>query len=193
MQNITWKTVVARLQQKTKLVDVQSEEKRVKSLIYTGALKLTSSEWLIWKEERITVANGMAKMPCDLIRLLKAWDTNGKPLTASREGEYMRSCSPSGQIIIHYYALPLVEDEDGNKVPRLLNEYLEWYVWFVIHEMMMDEWIEGKLGNDKWGWIEQQYDAAYNEAIGSIDLLSITDMEQAVRVMQNGIFYDNKS
>ena len=64
MQNITWKTVIAGVQQRTKLIDVQSEEKRVKSIIYSAALKLTSSEWLVWKEERLTVANGRVRVGC---------------------------------------------------------------------------------------------------------------------------------
>ena len=193
MQIINWKTIAGLIQRKTKLIDVEAEKERIKSLIHTAALKSSSSEWLVWKDEVLEVKNGLAKLPCDLIRLLRAFDNTGIEIPGRRNGEYLAAPYKTGKIRVHYYAIPLVEGDDGEMLPTLLYEFSDWYVWYVIHTFMFDEWMEGKISADKWAYIEMQYDNAYDQAMGSIDLLSMTDMEEQLFMMRNGIFYDNSS
>lgn len=191
MQNIDWKTVIGVIQRKTKLIDVAAETERIKSLIYQAALKSTSSEYLEWRDEVIDVKNGLAKLPCDLVRLLKAFSASGDVYSAQRKGEYIQAPYKEGKIRIHYYAMPLQEDEQGNKYPVLYYEFMDWYVWSVIHTFMFDEWMEGKIPSDRWAYIENEFSNAYDQVMGSIDLMSITDMEQQLYMMRNGIYYDN--
>ena len=193
MQNITWKTVAGLIQRKTKLIDVEAEKERIKSLIFTAALKSSSSEWLVWREAVVDVKNGLAKLPCDLIRLLKAFDNVGNIIPGRRNGEYLSAPYKEGKIQVHYYAIPLIQQEDGERLPMLLYEFSDWYVWYVIHTFMFDEWMEGRLTSDRWAYIEMQYDNAFDQAMGSIDLLSITDLEESLYMMRNGIFYDNST
>lgn len=191
MQLIDWKTVIGLIQRKTKLIDVEAEKERVKSLIFTAALKSSSSEWLVWKDEVVDVKNGLAKLPCDLIRLLKAFNNIGEVIPSRRNGEYLAAPYKEGKVRIHYYAIPLVEGEDGEKLPLLLYEFSDWYVWYVIHTFMFDEWMQGNIPSDRWAYIENEYQNAYDQAMGSIDLLSITDLEEQLYMMRNGIFFDN--
>jgi len=193
MQIIDWKTVMGLIQRKTKLIDVEAEKERIKSLIHTAALKSSSSEWLVWREAVVDVKNGLAKLPCDLIRLLKAFDNVGNIISGRRNGEYLSAPYKEGKIQIHYYAIPLVETPDGEKLPMLLYEFSDWYVWYVIHTFMFDEWMEGRIPSDRWSYIENEYINAYDQAMGSIDLLSITDLEEQLFMMRNGIFYDNSA
>tara|TARA_Y100000590_G_scaffold294672_1_gene332050 strand:+ start:1722 stop:2102 length:381 start_codon:yes stop_codon:yes gene_type:complete len=125
--------------------------------------------------------------------LLRAFDNTGVEIPGRRNGEYLAAPYKTGKIRVHYYAIPLVEGDDGEMLPTLLYEFSDWYVWYVIHTFMFDEWMEGKISADKWAYIEMQYDNAYDQAMGSIDLLSMTDMEEQLFMMRNGIFYDNSS
>jgi hypothetical protein len=179
MQNIEWKTVIGVIQRKTKLIDVQAEKERIRSLIYQAALKSTSSEYLEWKDEVVDVANGLAKLPCDLIRLLKAFDASGHTIKTHRKGEYIQAPYKTGKLRIHYYAMPLVEDSDGEMNPLLYYEFMDWYVWFVIHTYMFDEWMQGNIPSDRWMYIENEYNNAFDQ------------LEEQLYMMRNGIYYDN--
>lgn len=190
MQTINWKTVIGQLQRETRLIDVEANKERIKSLINRAALRLTSSEWLVHKEETITIQNGIGKLPCDLIRVLRMFDNSGYEINPSRIGEHIKPNFKTGSIRIHYYAVP-TEEVDGEILPMLLYEYMDWYVWYIIYTFMRDDWLEGKLPSDRWAWIEQEYDNAYDSAMGSIELLSMTDLEEQLYMMRNGIFFDN--
>jgi hypothetical protein len=78
-------------------------------------------------------------------------------------------------------------------LPQLLYEYMDWYVWSVIYTFMRDDWFERKITSEQWGWIENEYSNAYDQAMGSIELMSITDLEEQLYMMRNGIFHDNSN
>jgi hypothetical protein len=146
----------------------------------------------VHREECIEIKNGIGKLPCDLIRILRAFDNTNCEIDPNRSGEHIKPGFLEGFITLHYYAIPLVET-DGEKLPQLLYEYMDWYVWSVIYTFMRDDWFERKITSEQWGWIENEYNNAYDQAMGSIELMSITDLEEQLYMMRNGIFYDNST
>lgn len=194
MQKINWKTVVGIIQREMPtLIDVQSQKERIKGLIHLAALRTATSEWLQWTEVKIKVKNGLAQLPCDLIRLLKVYDVHGNELHIQSNGSaYLKPTFKEGEIIIHYYAMPL-EDVDGEQMPSLIYEYANYYAWYCIHSILKEDWIIGKIPSDRFAWIEQRMDNEYDAALSNTNLYSITDLEEQLFMMQNGIFYNNRS
>jgi hypothetical protein len=194
VQNINWKTVVGIIQREVpKLIDVQAEKERIKGLIHMACLRTATSEWLEWKEERLVIKNGIGKLPCNLIRLLKVLDHQGCNLHVNKEATaVIKPPFKEGTVFIHYYSMPMA-DVDGENLPRLIYEYANYYAWYCIHAILKEDWIMGKIPSDRFGWIEQRMDQEFDAAMANTNLYSITDLEEQLYMMQNGGFFNNNS
>lgn len=189
MQKINWKTILGVIQREVpNLIDIEAQKERLKDLIHHKALRTATSEWLCWIEKKITVENGIAQLPCDLVRLLKVFDDKMCEIQVNRDNTaYLKAPCLKGCLYIHYYGIPMME-EDGEEVPSLIYEFSDYYAWSVIKSVLQEKWIEGKIGDSKWAWIERQEDLHFDAAISNTNLYSITDLEEQVWLMQNGIY-----
>lgn len=175
------------------IIDVQAQKERIKSLIHQAALRTATSEWLEWREEVLEVKNGLAQLPCDLIRLLKVLDAFGCNLHVDKDATaVIKPPFKEGKVVIHYYAIP-TKEVDGEVVPSLVYEYAHYYAWYCIHAILKEDWIMGKIASDRFGWIEQRMDQEYDAALGNTNLYSITDLEEQLWMMQNGGLFDNNA
>ena len=152
MQTYTYKEVLQRIEDLTDLIDVSALEKKLKRLIYKAAIDSMSAQSLLTKTDVIDVVEGLAKKPCDLLRLLRVKPYNvksstiqdntigdryyrnrtpmeptrlGKSTSYDHDSRYIKpSWVRNGQVIISYLAVPVIETEkDGKTIEEVAISY----------------------------------------------------------------------
>jgi len=195
MQYITWKSVVGIIQREVpKLtLDVEAEKERIRDLIHHKALKMAPAEWLEHKScIELCVKNGIAQLPCDMIRLLRVVDYSGHILHSKMNAKsVIKAPYKEGKVFIDYYAIPMVK-EDEEEIIALKYEYIDYYAWSVIESLLQEDYIEGKIPENRWRWIQQKADGHYDAAIGNVNLFSITDLEEKTWMIRNGGYLNGR-
>ena len=162
----------------------------------------------------VKVTNGIGELPCDLIRLLRAYGSDndtGKSVVRTGEamernnlkqyGKYDKTnthIKPSwlreGTIYVDYYAVPTVEimDENGDSCQELqINpSQLDYCAYEVIRILARDELVRGKMRPDVYGLFEEEAQGHYQAAIGDTRQLSVDDMESAAWMLRNAQFFN---
>lgn len=157
----------------------------------------------------VRVTNGIGELPCDLLRLLRAYGGNSnsrtgdtmEPTRLKSSGRYDKTnthIKPSwlreGTIFIDYYAVPTVEvtDENGEVCQEIqvAPSQLDYCAYEVIRILARDELVRGKMRGDVYGLFEEEAANHYQVAIGDTRQLSIDDMESAAWMMRNAQFFN---
>jgi len=164
----------------------------------------------------VQVTNGIGELPCDLLRLLRAYgqDTsiaNSKnnyrtgetmePTRLSRFGKYDKTqthIKPSwlreGTIYIDYYAVPTVTilQDDGSYCEeiQIAPSQLDYCAYEVIRILARDLLVQGKIRGDVYSLFEEEAMNHYQVAVGDPRQLSIDDMESAAWMLRNAQFYN---
>lgn len=195
METVDYRAVLGFIQdQAGSFVDIDSEKGRLKRLIHKAALDIKSPAYLISKGVEIEVHNGIAKMPCDLIRILRVQHPNGGKIDWNRQGgnEAIKVAILSGTIHLYYMAIPLttIHDEDGEEqVIAILPEQIDYLGHYAISIYLREEWIAGRMPRDRFEyWDTILVPEARAKAKGGASLTSIDEMERLLFIMRNGQF-----
>ena len=158
----------------------------------------------------VKIVNGIGELPCDLIRLLRAYgDGSGGPRTGNAMepsrlksfGRYDKTnthIKPSwireGTIYIDYLAVPTIEvtDEAGETCSELQIQpsQLDYCAYEVIRILARDELVRGKMRPDVYGLFEEEAMNHYQAAVGDPRQLSIDDMESTAWMLRNAQFFN---
>jgi hypothetical protein len=200
---------------------VSSNLPRIKRLIYKAAIDSRGAVSFITKTAiPVTVTNGIGELPCDLIRLLRAYGAPSanstipnrkgyrtgelmEPTRLNQHGKYDKTnthIKPSwvreGTIYVDYYAVPTVNitDESGNTIQEVqINpEQMDYCAYEVIRILVRDEMVQGKMRGDVYQMFDEEATNHFHVAVGSAKQLSIDDMESAAWMMRNGQFFNSK-
>jgi hypothetical protein len=184
---------------------------RIKRLIYKSAIDSRAAISMITKScIPVDIVNGIGELPCDMLRLLRAYGNNmsqfrtGNSMEKNHlghKGKYDKTnthIKPSwireGTIFIDYYAVPTVEvmQEDGTTCQeiQISPSQLDFCAYEVIRILARDELVRGKMNGNVYALFEEEASAHYQVAIGDPRQLSIDDMESAAWMMRNAQFYN---
>lgn len=184
MRYHTWKAVVSRIKDLTSLVDVETQQQRVKNLIFKKAVDSIDVKTLSLEDRLIDVKNGMAELPCDLVRLLRTQEpTTGQNIKVRQDGSYLKAPYPSGQVRIHYYSLPYKDDE-----PIVHYDQIDYISYYVICVMMLDDVAMKKIDPAIYAEFKDMRDLEYHKHKASMRTISIEDMESSLWMMRNGLY-----
>lgn len=159
---------------------------------------------------QVNVTNGIGELPCDLIRLLRAYGGNSggartgetmEPTRLKSFGRYDKTnthIKPSwireGAIYIDYLAVPTVEitDENGETCQEIQIQpsQLDYCAYEVIRILARDELVRGKMRPDVYGLFEEEAMNHFQVAVGDPRQLSIDDMESAAWMNRNAQFFN---
>jgi hypothetical protein len=202
-------------------VDVSANLPRIKRLIYKAAIDSRPAIALITKAGvPVEISNGIGELPCDLIRLLRAYGNPNpnntvphkkayrtgesmEPTRLNQYGKYDKTnthIKPSwireGRIHIDYYALPTVTvmDDAGNECQEIQvsPSQLDYCAYECIRILARDELITGKLRPDVYALFEEEAASQYLVAVGDPRQLSIDDMESMAWMARNAQFFNLK-
>lgn len=184
MRHHSWRAVKSRITDLTSLVDVESQEDRVKNLIFKKAIDSIDVKSLHLIEKDIPVENGMAELPCDLVRLLRVQETQtGHPIKVRQDGAYLKAPFPSGTVRVRYYSLPYKDDE-----PIVHYDQIDYIAYYVICILMLEDVARKKIDPAIYAEFKDQRDIEYHKHKASVRTLSIEDFESAIWMMRNGLY-----
>ena len=211
MKVLTYRNVLQRITDLADFIDVSSNLPRIKRLIYKCAIDSRAAISMITKTAvPVQITNGIGELPCDLLRLLRAYGDNSH---GARTGDAMESTrlksfgrydktnthiKPSwireGTIYIDYYAVPTVEvtDENGQSCQEIqvAPSQLDYCAYEVIRILARDELVRGKMRPDVYGLFEEEAANHFQVAIGDTRQLSIDDMESTAWMLRNAQFFN---
>ncbi len=173
------------------IIDVAAQEGRIIRLIHKAAGDVLNTKLLERKVETVSVIGGRAKLPCDLIRILRVTDIRDNVLKGwdrVHASEYIIAPILQGNIRVYYLALPTVEVE-GNVVPLLHKDMIDYCGYYAITVLLREKWLVGELPSDRFAYFEQQLEGAHVRARGvHFDNTSIDEVERALYMMRFGSF-----
>lgn len=211
MKVLTYRNVLQRITDLADFIDVSANLPRIKRLIYKAAIDSRAAISMITKTAvPVTVTNGVGELPCDLLRLLRAYGSGSgeyrsghtmEPARLKRSGRYDKTnthIKPSwlreGTIYIDYYAVPTIEitDENGETCQEIQIQpsQLDYCAYEVIRILARDELVRGKMRPDVYGLFEEEAMNHYQVAVGDPRQITIDEMESAAWMMRNAQFFN---
>lgn len=173
------------------IIDVAAEEGRIVRLIHKAAGDILNVNLLERKAADVTVSNGLAKLPCDLIRILHVTDVSDNVLKGwdrVHASEYIKAPVRQGTIRIYYMAMPYI-DVDGQMVPLLHKDMIDYCGYYAIATMLREKWLKGDIPSDRFAYFDDLLQGARARATGShFDNISITEVERMLYMMRFGSF-----
>jgi len=199
METVDYRSVLGFIKdQAGDIVDIDTNKGRLKRLIHKAALDIKSPVYLITTQADIDVQNGIARMPCDLIRILRITNLHNQHIGWNRQGgnEAVQVGILSGKIRVYYKAIPTkkIHDEDGEEdVIAILPEQIDYLGHYAISIFMREEWVAGRMPRDRFEyWDSILVPEARAKAKGGASLTSIDELEQMTYMMRNGQFIGRK-
>lgn len=125
-------------------------------------------------EVKLDVKNHKVALPCDVYKISAVLNLNRHPLAYEDDGIYLNLYDPKTQVVfLRYWALP--KDDDG--YPLILEETKDAAVHFLFMRNTAEpDWYTGKISDQKYQMINQEYHRLVGMARGSLRHYSRNDM-----------------
>lgn len=140
-----------------------------------------------YKDVEIDVINKMAKLPCNVYRLLYVKNTSNynNEVFYKNDGTYLKFSDKNipEKIIISYIGFAL--DEDG--FPMIEDGSQEACFWYCLSRLMLEDYISGKIPTDRYKFIDDKYMHYASVARGGMRWTSTDDLANLHRVAINVI------
>jgi len=120
----------------------------------------------------VHITNGIGELPCDLLRLLRAYGDNSH---GARTGDAIEVMDENGQSCQEIQVAP---------------SQLDYCAYEVIRILARDELVRGKMRPDVYGLFEEEAANHFQVAIGDTRQLSIDDMESTAWMLRNAQFFN---
>jgi len=196
------------------LIDVSSNLPRIKRLIYQAAIQSVSAMTIPLKTGvAVEIMNGVGELPCDLIRLLRAYDamegTGDRTLRPydprnlkfgnkyQHDGMYIKpNWKRQGKVYIDYYAMPTitVTDESGNECQEISisSHQLDYCAYEVVRTLLREEFALGKINGQVYQLFDEEAQGHFHRAMGNVKMMSIDDFESLAWFSRNSQFFNLK-
>ena len=121
-----YKSVIALLNMRSKLIDWSLEEERIKQICAWGSLECANRDFMKdVDKEKHPVVNGILEFPRRLILLKRVMNLSGQPILYRQEANYIKPMNMvQGYVLLDYAAIP----EDSNGLPPIMEYQLSYMV-----------------------------------------------------------------
>lgn len=196
MSAVDYRAVIGYMEdQMGTIFDVAAEAGRIERLIYQAVGDVMSTSHLELRMDTIDVIDGIIKMPCHMVRLLRVTTMNEIPLNGYnrlRASEYLQLGIRSGQVKVFYYALPMItfKDADGieRTVPLLSDRMVPYCAWYTIVVLAREMVAKGMYNGNLYAEHIEERNNQYQVAKGQAESVSMDEMEAALHMMSAGSF-----
>lgn len=144
----------------------------------------------------LEVKNGLAKLPCDVYRVLSTNPNVATPMTSTRrelwmannDGRYLQFPNKfgsgfPGEVVIDYIAY----ETDENGWPKIYEQAQEAAMWYIIMRMKSEDFVSGAMLPDRFQWIENNYKQSFDFAKRSTRWSTRQDLDRLVRIARSMI------
>lgn len=195
MQTVDYRAVLGFIKdQAGDLIDVNKDRERIKRLIHKCIVDVKSCVYLINRIVDIEVVDGIATLPCDLIRILRITDTKNNKIGWNRQSgnSAVKVNMRIGTIRVYYRGIPtmVIHSESGQEeVLAILPEQIDYAGHYAISILLREQWVRGLIPADKFQyWDTVLVPEARSKAKGMASLTSIDEMERMLWMQRNGQF-----
>lgn len=196
MSAVDYRAVIGYMEdQMGTIFDTSAETGRIERLIYQAVGDVMSTSHWELREDVATIIDGIIKLPCGMVRLLRVTDLNDRKIGGYNRlhaSEYLQLGIRSGQVKVHYYALPTITfiDTDGveRTTPLLSDRMVPYCAWYVIVVLAREMVARGSYNGNLYAEHVEERNNQYQVAKGQIESVSIDEMESAIHMLSAGSF-----
>lgn len=191
MKYYTYKDVIAKIRDITRVIDIDAEAGRLERIIIQRAADRypPSAYEVHWKI--VQVENGLAEVPCDSIRVLRVMTTKHEKIGYRQDGVYIKPSHPHHELVIFYYALPKIT-VDGVEQVAILYDMIDYLAYEAIYCVILDGLQTGTINPNYYQIIERERDKAMYKLNASFRTVSIDAEENWLRALQSFTYYQNR-
>lgn len=181
-----YKSVIAILNMRSKLIDWSLEEERIKQICAWGSLQCANRDYMKDVDnEKLPVVNGLLEFPRRLIILKRVKALDGQPINYRQEANYIKPRHIiQGYVLLDYTAIP--EDDEG--LPPIMEYQLSYMVALCRRTLMEDMYFEDKIREGQWQKLVEDEAGAFRKA--NKGRPSIDKMSKALWMMRHGIYHE---
>lgn len=191
MNSVTIDAVFATIKSDAgRVLDFDEWKEDLEVYIYAALMTILDKSYLVQNTKLIEVRNGMMKMPCDMVRLIRIQYPNGARFSDYNRilgNELVQAPIANGQMKVIYWSLPFKEDDNGEKVLAITPEQIPYLAYSAIEKAMMQKWTNGEIPENVYrAWERKKVNyRAVAHVVPSMD-----EMEGAIRMLRIGSFFN---
>lgn len=191
MRYFSWRDVLQKISDITRLVDVDAEAGRLERIILQKAMDHFPPSAMLQKTEKVKVENGIAQAPCNSTRVLRVTDTHGGKIGYRQTGVYIYPSRPHKELIVYYYTLPTVSI-DGEETPVILYDMIDYLAYEAARMVLLDGLQTGTTNPNFYQVLVMESEKAYYKMKNSLRTISLDYQENMLQLNQTIMFYQNR-